>query len=206
MSPTGRSASSRAFTPVFDGLWTRVDSLTSCKSIFIRNHALTKRMGCRVSLGNDPSKIQARAKGFSGSAAHRAACPRPGDAHRPIRRHVRPTARGAPRRLSAGDEAARSRPRVVAGNARQSAQRHARASSPRAADRRRWRATPASTSAASRRKSAQHIPTRPSPICAATAPVSASSGSWARTICAASTAGNDGAASPPWCRSRSSID
>jgi hypothetical protein len=45
--------------------------------------------------------------------------------------------------------------------------------------------------------SAPATPTRPSPICASTVRVCASSGSWAPTICAASIAGRNGAGSPP---------
>jgi hypothetical protein len=42
----------RAFTPVFDGLWTRVNALMTRASIFFVK-SFAKVMDCRVKPGND---------------------------------------------------------------------------------------------------------------------------------------------------------
>ena len=139
---------------------------------------------------------------------HCAAAECAGHAHRAVRRHIRSGARGAPRRLPVGAAPAWPRPGVVARHAGQSAEGYQgpgaarrRASPPR----RRWRTIRASTSPTSKPRWARPIPTRPCPTCGGAVPACTSSGSWAPTICAASIAGSAGAASPNWCRSRSSI-
>ncbi len=107
--------------------------------------------------------------------------------------------------LPAGDEAARPRPGLVAGDAGQSAQGHPRAGAAGGAHRGGARARPPSAHRRHRPRSPQSAPatpTRPWLICARTVRACASSGSWAPTICAASIAGRSGAGSPPWCRSR----
>ena len=123
----------------------------------------------------------------------------PRHAHRPVRRHLRSAARRASRRQPARHEAAQARPDVVAGDARQSAEGHARACG-------RWscawpkRAQAGQPSAHRRHRSrschqhALHLRHAWNIWCAA-APGCDSSGSWAPTICGASTAGKAGAAS-----------
>jgi hypothetical protein len=45
---TGHSASLRAFTPVFDGLWTRVNALLTCQCIHLHKALLTNKLDARV--------------------------------------------------------------------------------------------------------------------------------------------------------------
>ena len=116
-----------------------------------------------------------------------------------------PPHRGASRRLPARDEAARPRPRLVAGDAGQSAQGHARPAPARASASpppARWRTIRASTSPVSKRDIGTRYTYDTIAYLRRAARACASSGSWAPTICAASIAGRNGAASPPWCRSR----
>ena len=148
-----------------------------------------------------------QAAGDAGPRCAAAACAR--HAHRAVRRHLRSAACGAPRRLPAGDEAARPRPGLVAGHARQSAEGYAaawRRSPTRVAAARRWRTIRASTSPISKPQLGTRLHLRDRVLPGAALPAACtSSGSWAPTICAASIAGSAGAASPHWCRSRSSI-
>jgi hypothetical protein len=54
----------RAFTPVFDGLWTRVNALMTRASIFFAKKLLRRTMDCRVKPGNDGGWVGAEEIGL----------------------------------------------------------------------------------------------------------------------------------------------
>ena len=129
-------------------------------------------------------------------------------ADRLVWRNVRSAPCGPSGGVSAGNASPGARPRVVARDAGQSAQGYARPRAARRTYRRRPRPGPSSAHRRDRFRSPDWARTTPSkrcPIWSAAAAAYTLSGSWAPTICAASTVGSGGGTSPHWCRSQSSI-
>ena len=129
-------------------------------------------------------------------------------ADRPVWRNIRSAPCGPSGGVSPGDASPGARPRLVARYAGQSTQGYARPRAARRTYRRRPRAGPPSAYQRDRFRSEVGHRTTPSKRCptwSAAAAACTLSGSWAPTICAASTAGSGGATSPHWCRSQSSI-